>query len=453
MMSSILCAIILSIIISIYLNRPIKKILYQLGDKVSSGRGNDYQKIHSEIVKFQTEIESYEKEILLKERVFHKAAIIKIIQDSDLDSEYDTQTQQFVTEYIRSKHFIMMCVQLNCKDHIKQTIKSAEELEQIIFNSLSTKFQNVNVIHEKQLQFIVMIGIDQPDERDKILKRLQYLITCLEREKLNNYSLLTCVSPLYTTEIESCKRAYRNIVTGLMYRNMKGSFNIIDAENIHYGWSINYPFEKIEKLSNYLLSGNLNEGKKIIEETIRENAEQNIHHHQFSHIAKTMFYYMLRHVDNSTDACEDLLRLELNFLEKVDHAHDYRDIEQALIEIAKYIVKNNHLESANKLNPAFITQYIELHFMENLSLDQIAGVVETTPKYFSNYFKKTFGVNYVDYLNKVRLGHAKKLLRETHISIAEICDKVGYLNPSTFTTTFKKYFGISPSEYRRKNDV
>lgn len=453
MMSSIICAIILSIIISIYLNRPIQKLLYQLGDKVSSSRGNDYRKIHSEIVKIQAENESYEKEIVLKEQVFRRTTFLQVIQDSDFLPEHDVQMQQYVAEFFRSKHFIMMCVQLYSKESINQTIKSVEELERIILNALSEEIPNVSVFHEKQLQFIVMIGIDQPNKREKIFKRLQHVGTRLEKEVLNNYSHLACVSPLYTTEVANCKRAYRNIVTGLMYRNVKGSLNIIDAENIHYGWNINYPFEKIEKLSNYLLNSNLSEGKKIIEETIRENADQNIHHHQFAHIAKTMFYYMLRHVDNTANVSEKLLRLELNFLQKVDQAHDYRVIEEALIEIAKFIVKNNHAESASKLNPAFITQYIELHFMENLSLDQIAGVVGTTSKYFSNYFKKQFGVNYVDYLNKVRLGHAKKLLKETHISIAEICEKVGYLNPSTFTTTFKKYFGISPSEYRKKNEL
>jgi YesN/AraC family two-component response regulator len=89
--------------------------------------------------------------------------------------------------------------------------------------------------------------------------------------------------------------------------------------------------------------------------------------------------------------------------------------------------------------------------MENLYLDHIAEIVETSPKYFSSYFKKTFGVNYVEYLNKVRLSHAKELLKDRSLTIGEIGEKTGYLNSSTFTTTFKKYYGISPSEYRKQN--
>ncbi len=76
--------------------------------------------------------------------------------------------------------------------------------------------------------------------------------------------------------------------------------------------------------------------------------------------------------------------------------------------------------------------------------------METTPKYFSNYFKKTFGVNYIEHLNKVRLAHAREMLKETNLSIGEIGEKTGYMNSSTFTTTFKKYYGISPSEFRKQ---
>jgi len=80
----------------------------------------------------------------------------------------------------------------------------------------------------------------------------------------------------------------------------------------------------------------------------------------------------------------------------------------------------------------------------------MAEVLGTTPKYFSNYFKKTFGVTFVDYLSKVRLAHARELLRNTTLSIAEVGERVGYLNASTFATTFKKYYGISPSDFRKQ---
>lgn len=95
-------------------------------------------------------------------------------------------------------------------------------------------------------------------------------------------------------------------------------------------------------------------------------------------------------------------------------------------------------------------QYINIHYAENLYLDKIAIVFNTTPKYFSNYFKKAFGINFVEYLNRIRISHAKELLENSGITVNEIGERVGYLNPSTFTSTFKKYCGITPSEFRKQ---
>ena len=113
------------------------------------------------------------------------------------------------------------------------------------------------------------------------------------------------------------------------------------------------------------------------------------------------------------------------------------------------IMEHNKTEQKSKLNPTSIATYIELNYMKNLHLDHMAERLETSPKYFSSYFKKTFDINFVEYLNRVRLSHAKELLKKTELSVAEIGEKTGYLNSSTFTSTFKKYHGISPSDYRK----
>jgi YesN/AraC family two-component response regulator len=127
------------------------------------------------------------------------------------------------------------------------------------------------------------------------------------------------------------------------------------------------------------------------------------------------------------------------------------DMRNALIGIVRAISADlSKPDPKRKLDPAFIAQYIETHYMDYLHLDHMAEKLHTTPKYFSNYFKKTFGINFVEYLNKVRLLKAKEMMKRPELSIAEIGEKTGYLNASTFTSTFKKQYGISPSEYRKQ---
>jgi YesN/AraC family two-component response regulator len=340
---------------------------------------------------------------------------------------------------------------LDQKDKEQQSAMPVERIAAVLTTVLQEESDDVHVIYDKNLHFVSFVGMGQPSDRAVLLKRLKRLCANLEQEELPGYSVWASVSKLYAAELMNYQLAYRSAMNGLLYRAVNEPSNVLDVEKIHYGWSLYFPFDRIEKLSNYMSNGKLQEAKEIISETLRENAKRNVHHHQMAHIAKTMFLYLLRHASVTANADDEMYKLEQQFLQRIDYAHDYLDIERALIEAAKHIAKHSKQEETNRLNPNFISQYIELHYMENLYLDQIAEISGTSPKYFSSYFKRTFGINYVEYLNKVRLSHAKELLKDSSLSIGEIGEKTGYMNSSTFTTTFKKYYGISPSEYRKQN--
>ncbi len=97
----------------------------------------------------------------------------------------------------------------------------------------------------------------------------------------------------------------------------------------------------------------------------------------------------------------------------------------------------------------FALGYIEEHYSEELSLDILARKLNITGTYLSAYFKKKQGVNFVDYLNEVRIGKAKELLTGTDLQIQEVAVRTGYLNANSFIRTFKKITGLSPGEYRK----
>ncbi len=95
--------------------------------------------------------------------------------------------------------------------------------------------------------------------------------------------------------------------------------------------------------------------------------------------------------------------------------------------------------------------HINLHYREPLTVDSIADVAGRSKNYFSTQFKKELGLSFVDYLNKVRLEHAKILLKSTGYMTYEISELVGYSEYRYFGTLFKKYTGKTPSEYREES--
>lgn len=94
-------------------------------------------------------------------------------------------------------------------------------------------------------------------------------------------------------------------------------------------------------------------------------------------------------------------------------------------------------------------QYIQNHYGESITLEEVSGIVGLSPAYFSALFKKTEGEGFAKYLIRVRIEQAKILLRETNIPVSEICRRVGYNDLKHFTQTFEKTAGVKPATYRK----
>ncbi|MDR1664575.1 MAG: response regulator [Clostridiales bacterium] len=94
-------------------------------------------------------------------------------------------------------------------------------------------------------------------------------------------------------------------------------------------------------------------------------------------------------------------------------------------------------------------QYIRQHYREPITLEDVCGAAGFSVSYFSTMFKKETGGGFLKYLTQVRIEQAKALLRDTTLSVAEICAEVGYSDIKHFTGSFKKLTNLSPGQYRK----
>ena len=100
---------------------------------------------------------------------------------------------------------------------------------------------------------------------------------------------------------------------------------------------------------------------------------------------------------------------------------------------------------------AKIDAYIQDHLDRDLSRDDIARAVYRNPAYLSRLFRKETGLSLSEYIAKLRIERAKRLLTETNDKISHIAECVGYYHFSYFAKLFKKMTGLSPQEYRKKH--
>lgn len=96
-----------------------------------------------------------------------------------------------------------------------------------------------------------------------------------------------------------------------------------------------------------------------------------------------------------------------------------------------------------------VVEYINAHCTDyHISLDMIARELQLTPPYLCTILKQEIGMSYKEYLTKLRMEEAKRLLTEEYISVADICQRVGYASASYFIKLFQKYTGMTPTRYR-----
>jgi len=98
-----------------------------------------------------------------------------------------------------------------------------------------------------------------------------------------------------------------------------------------------------------------------------------------------------------------------------------------------------------------LLDYIHDHYMENLSVSRLAELHLMNANRLSYLFQKHLKISPGEYLNRYRLNQAKNLLNRFHgqMSIKEVARRTGFTDPLYFSKRFKKYTGLSPSEFQR----
>jgi len=158
--------------------------------------------------------------------------------------------------------------------------------------------------------------------------------------------------------------------------------------------------------------------------------------------------------------------------------------DQFLVELAKELYREMHLSAVNKLFtqsiatltathlirtysdkqnsvPVYrgglgptrekkVRAYIKNRLDQSLSLDELAKVAEMSPNYFISLFRQSMGMTPHKFVIQQRLEHARSLLEHSKLTLLEVAHLCGFQDQSQFTTTFRRYVGVTPGQYKRE---
>ncbi|MHC1748133.1 MAG: response regulator [Cellulosilyticaceae bacterium] len=197
--------------------------------------------------------------------------------------------------------------------------------------------------------------------------------------------------------------------------------------------------------------GSYEDAFKILQDFINNvNGTSGIKEQELKKIVENTIYNTFNTLEElafNIEAIKDSKLEILNKIVKTKSIQQLRDYVNKIIDTMTNVLRSQ--DKSEHLMIAQMYSYIDTHYSEPITLNDLAGIFHMSYSYLSTYFSTTSNKGFNEYLNEVRINKAKQLLKHSNISISDIGEKVGYADQSYFSKVFKKMTQCSPSEYRR----
>lgn len=149
-----------------------------------------------------------------------------------------------------------------------------------------------------------------------------------------------------------------------------------------------------------------------------------------------VYDYLEKPVDD-----EELLKICSTLADKIREEHKSEKQEDGAFRINLPTGFHNHQISC-------IVAYIKENYEKPIGLADAAEYIRLSENHLSTLFKEVTGINFLQYLNGYRLNMAIDMMKEGGVNISEIAPKCGFQNPGYFAKIFKRYFGMTPTQFR-----
>lgn len=346
---------------------------------------------------------------------------------------------------------------LEIDDFYKRTdplsLEETEGIESAVADLIRVSFDTMEnvVIRVSENLFIVNIQVEEYEGEHQFTKNLEVSFQNLNTHVQSSYDMTMSGGISSRASLKSINILYQEALQALEFKFYKGKSNLLRTHEVVHPSDISFFQTDESELIELIEKLHMNEIRNWLRSKYQFYAQDGMHSKQM--IKQISFYYitlLIRVINEKFKYFEKMLLETIRSFEQSDQ-HDtlegYLDwVLQVYQQVIDGIIELNGIKQ-NKIL-ALAVDYIQEHYMEDLSVMRIAEHVNKTPNYFSHLFKKEYGISFSEYVNKVRIQQAKRQLINTDQMIYEIAEQVGYKDYKHFTQVFKKFEDCTPTEYR-----
>ena len=432
-----------------YLLKPIEEdklqeIAEEIKDAILSRKQHDHYRNQLELEIQETRDKM--KKRFLTSMLFGEQESRKIADCNSINQEYSTSFKEGVFQAV----FIKVDTDGGEEESIGSMIEKLEKYTDILGDVCEE-----HITTEMHSGIITLVNYKFEQEalvRKKIEEMYEEIKKYIDR--FEGFSVVLGVGRKMDHFLES-NLCLQTAIDAIKYRIRISNTNIIYLENYQFE---PYDIDKIVtegKKQAYLskvVSGDIRGAQECLAATLRE-----IRYSGGSYSPILFFDILIAYVDLLTDYCkqQDLYSEEYERnLKKWNVSTDNIRSEKMLLAVMEDLIRETLEYAAEEkkskdIKPIReIKKYIEENYMEEISLGQLAELVDMNASYLSSVFKKETGMTYSEYLILCRVKQASRLLVETNLSIGEIAHQSGYQDARYFSKQFSKQVGLKPSEYR-----
>ena len=287
------------------------------------------------------------------------------------------------------------------------------------------------------------MGLDY-EERTDMIERARALARKLsERFDINFRIGIGSVKPL-----KNMSESYNEALSVLIETTSRVGH--IDDVPIGCRYEEDYPVETERRLFDAVEKGKVSETATIANDFFDWMEESQQNHIDDVRLKVLEFVLWGEHLAYEGSNMEYHFRSRTTYMSDVMAMTEFSQMRtwfvDKLAETATWIAKRSEQRTESVVERA--KKYIQENFKKDISLEDVSEKVDISSYYFSKVFKEETGENFIEYVTKLRMEEAKRLLETTDLSIKEVCSEVGYSDPNYFSRSFKKYAGITPTEAR-----
>lgn len=229
-------------------------------------------------------------------------------------------------------------------------------------------------------------------------------------------------------------------------------FEIRESENRDY-----FPFERQELLLSALTCGDVERVKELCGIFLRfrpyTNVDEDLNSYKIRLISFMLVIYrqaVLYGVDESLAAA-----IYKEFCKKMSHSQKDTEAKDIFLSVVLQYTKRvsdakTYVVDIDRVNPTIkkAVEYISHHLHSDIIVPDICRYCGVSESYLRINFKRDVGKSIVEYINEQKIAEAKMLLKNTSYTISEIAEYLSFSSQSYFTNIFKKYTGLTPTDYK-----